>query len=64
MILLLAAIHFKVLPHEISQMEKDNTISQVHIHREQIGGCQGSGVGEMGEGGLQVQTVSYKIDKS
>ena len=33
-----------------------------HRHREQFGGCQrqGIGVGEMDEGGQNVQTSSYK----
>ena len=37
-----------------------------HRYREQFGGCQkrGMGVLKMGEGGQNVQTSTYKINKS
>ena len=37
---------------------------KAHRYKEQIGGSQRLGLGEMGEGGQNIQTSSYKIIKS
>ena len=39
---------------------------KIYSDQEPIGGCQGQGVGvgEMGEGGQEIQTSSYKRNKS
>ena len=42
-----------------------NLKNQTHRNREQPGGCQWQGLemGEMGKGGQNIQTSSYKINK-
>lgn len=46
-------------------LKTNNKKTQVHRHREKIGGCQRwGGLGKIGEGGRKVQMPSYKLNKS
>ena len=53
-------------------IQNTHTQKQAHRYKEEIGGCQrqecvgggGKEVGEMGKGGLKVQTARYTINKS
>ena len=47
-----------------SKKKKNQQKYQVHKYRKQVGGGQNWGVGEMGEGGQNVQISSYNINKS